>query len=112
MSEFSQKWTKGKVKEKADHAVFLDKATYDKYITGIPKIGKHISVSHLIDKFKIVGSVARALLKKCVENGSLVSVEKHSRQALFTPVALPEKPVAAVAATAEGKEGAKKGKKK
>jgi small subunit ribosomal protein S25e len=83
----AKKWTKGKVKEKADNAVFLDQATYDRLITGIPKLGKHISTSTLIEKYKIVGSIARTLLRRCVENGSIRPVESHSRQTLFTPIA-------------------------
>jgi small subunit ribosomal protein S25e len=59
-----KKWTKGKAKEKVDHAVFLDQASYDKIMTGIPKIGKHISLTNVVDKFKVIGSVARILLKK------------------------------------------------
>ena len=43
-----KKWTKGKAKEKADNAVFLDQAAYDRLISGIPKLGKHISSSTLI----------------------------------------------------------------
>lgn len=103
----AKKWTKGKVKEKADNAVFLDRATYDKILTGIPKLGKHISTSALIEKFKIVGSIARTLLRKAVENGSIRSIESHSRQTLYTPivVAVPEK-----AAVVETKDAAKKDK--
>jgi ribosomal protein S25 len=55
-------------------------------MTGIPKIGKHISTSGLIEKFKVVGSIARTLLKKCVENGTIRAVDNHSRQALYTPI--------------------------
>jgi small subunit ribosomal protein S25e len=59
-----KKWTKGKAKEKSDNACFLDQATYDKLMTGIPKLGKHISVSAVIEKFKVLGSIARILLKR------------------------------------------------
>lgn len=82
----AKKWTKGKVKEKADNAVFLDRASYDKILTGIPKLGKHISTSSLIEKFKIVGSIARTMLRKAVENGSIKAIESHSRQTLYTPI--------------------------
>lgn len=102
-----QKWTKGKVHEKSDHAVFLDQATYDRILTAIPKLGKHISTTALIDKFKVVGSVARALLRRAVANGSIRSVEQHSRQGLYTPVAVAvtEKPAATTtAAPAKGKK--------
>jgi len=101
-----QKWTKGKVKEKSDNAVFLDQATYDRILNSIPKLGKHISTSHLIDKFKIVGSVARIMLRRAVANGSIRSVEQHSRQALYTPVAqvAAEKPAATAAPATKGKK--------
>jgi len=95
----AKKWTKGKVKEKADNAVFLDRATYDRILTGIPKLGKHISTSALIEKFKIVGSIARILLKKSVENGSIRAIETHSRQTLYTPVAQLVEPTKVAAET-------------
>lgn len=59
-----KKWTKGKAKEKSDNACFLDQATYDKLMTAIPKLGKHISTSIVIEKFKVLGSIARTLLKR------------------------------------------------
>ena len=102
-----QKWTKGKVKEKSDNAVFLDQATHDKILTAIPKIGKHISLTNVIEKFKVVGSVARILLRKAVANGSIKAAEEHSKQSLYYPaVAIADKPVDAKAADT------KKGKKK
>ena len=69
-----QKWTKGKTKEKSEHAVFVDKETYDRLLTSIPKIGKHISVSAVIEKYKIVGSIARILLKTLEKNGVIRSI--------------------------------------
>ena len=103
----AKKWTKGKVKEKSDHAVFLDQATHDKILTAIPKLGKHISLTLVVEKFKVVGSVARVMLRKAVNNGSIRATEVHSKQSLFTPTqAVADKP-------AETKAGdAKKGKKK
>ena len=59
-----KKWTKGKAKEKVDHAVFLDNANYERIMTGIPKIGKHISLTTVVDKFKVIGAIARILLKR------------------------------------------------
>jgi small subunit ribosomal protein S25e len=59
-----KKWTKGKAKEKSDNACFLDQATYDKLLTTIPKLGKHISVSAVIEKHKVLGSIARILLRR------------------------------------------------
>ena len=84
----TQKWTKGKAKEKVDHAVFVDKATYERLITGIPKLGKHISLSQVIEKFKVVGSIARLVLRHLVDSGAIKSSETHSKQGLYYPVAV------------------------
>ncbi len=91
----------------------MDKATYDRILTGIPKLGKHISTSLLIEKYKIVGSIARILLRKAIENGSIKSVEGHSKQTIYTPiaVAVPEK-TAAVEAKDAGTKKEKAPKKK
>lgn len=92
----------------------MDRATYDKILTGIPKAGKHISTSLVIEKFKVVGSIARMLLRRAAENGSIRSVETHSKQTIYTPVAQPEKAVVAeVKEVAAGtkKEKAPKAKK-
>lgn len=77
-------------------------------LTGIPKLGKHISLTHVVDKYKVVASIARMLLRTLHKNGALKLSEKHSKQALYSPtVAIAEK----VATT--DKEGKKeKGKKK
>jgi len=82
-------------------------------LQGIPKIGKHVSVSQVIEKYKVVGSVARMLLKNLSDSGAIQSVEKHSKQGLFTPIAVPEKaaPTVTTAATdAKKTKGAEKKK--
>ena len=76
-------------------------------LNSIPKINKHIGVATIIEKYKVAGSVARMMLRKCLENGSLKLAEKHSRQALYYPaVAIADK---VADPKAEGKKG-KKGK--
>jgi len=76
-------------------------------MTAIPKIGKHISVTHVVEKFKVVGSIARTLLKRLEAKGDLKQTEAHSRQQLYYPtVAIVEKVVDAKDAKKE------KGKKK
>lgn len=97
----TQKWTKGKAKEKVDHAVFVDKATYERLLTGIPKLGKHISASQVIEKFKVVGSIARLVLKQLADSGAIKSTEQHSKQGLFTPVAVAAEKVAPTTTTTE-----------
>lgn len=87
-----KKWTKGKAKEKADNAVFVTQAQFDRMMVGIPKLGKHISVTHVVEKFKVVGSLARAVLKRLQAKGDLKQAEQHSRQGLYYPtVAIVEK---------------------
>lgn len=108
----AKKWTKGKVKDKVDNAVFLDRATYDRLITSIPKLGKHLSVSGIVEKYKVVGSIARQLLRKCQENGSIANAEQHSRQALYTPVAQVVEKAAAETAKPEAAKKEKAPKKK
>ena len=106
MKLLTQKWTKGKAKEKVDHAVFVDKATYERLLTGIPKLGKHISASQVIEKFKVVGSIARLVLKQLADSGAIKSTEQHSKQGLFTPVAVAaEKAPVVVAAEKEAQKG-------
>ena len=55
-------WTKVKVKEKLNNAVFLDQKQYERMIKEVPKI-LCITRAVLCEKFKIGGSIARALIK-------------------------------------------------
>lgn len=101
----AKKWTKGKVKDKVDHACFLEPVTHDKMINSIPKIGRYIGVSTIIEKYKVYGSVARMMLRKCVENGSLQVIDKHGRQSIYAPT------VQIVEKAPDAKDAGKKGKK-
>ena len=75
-----KKWTKGKVKDRANNAVFLDKPTYDTIATGIIKMGKVLTVATIVEKFKINGSVARKVLTHFSEKGDIVRVgDGHSK---------------------------------
>jgi small subunit ribosomal protein S25e len=107
-----KKWTKGKVKEKVNNAVFLDKAGYDKIIADIPKQSKVITIATVIEKFKIGGSIARVILKTLIQNGSLRRVDPHSKQFICVSTAAPKK-VEAAETTKGGKpvkqQKAKKG---
>jgi hypothetical protein len=78
---------------------------------GIPKIGKHISASQIVEKYKVVGSVARMLLRRLAASGAIKATETHSKQGLYTQVIVPVDPSTV---QAEGKDGGKdqgKGKK-
>ncbi len=50
----SQKWSKGKVKEKLSNLVLFDKATYEKMLTDVPK-QKLITPSIISEKLKVNG---------------------------------------------------------
>ncbi|KAK9447237.1 40S ribosomal protein eS25 [Limtongia smithiae] len=78
-----KKWSKGKVKDKAQHAVTLEQATYDKLVKDVSTY-KLITVSVLVDRMKVNGSVARAALKDLVERGTIKPVVSHSKQLTYT----------------------------
>merc|ERR1712029_784071 len=56
-------WTKTKVKEKLNNAVFLDDKQFERMLKEVPKI-LCVTRALLIEKFKIGGSIARALIKE------------------------------------------------
>ena len=43
-------------------------------VNGIPKLGKHISVTTIVEKYKVVGGIARALLRALHKNGRLQTI--------------------------------------
>ena len=54
-------------------------------MTGIPKIGNHVSVSSIVEKFKVTGSIARMLLRKCLAEGTLGQNDVSSKHFLCFP---------------------------
>merc|ERR1711865_398062 len=63
-------WTKVKVKDKLNNEVYLDQRRYDKLCTEIPKI-LCVTRAILCEKFKVNGSVARALIRDLTNKGLL-----------------------------------------
>ncbi|KAG9317096.1 putative ribosomal protein S25 [Chiua virens] len=57
-----KKWSKGKVKDKAQHAVICDKTTYDRVMKEVPT-WRFISQSILIERLKVNGSLARIVIR-------------------------------------------------
>ena len=57
----------------------------------------------------MVASIARVLLRKAANNGSIRATEVHSKQAIYTPT---QQIVEKAAETAQGKDAKGKGKKK
>ena len=66
-------WTKVKVKEKLNNAVFLDEAQFAKVLKEVPKI-LCVTRAVLCEKFKIGGSVARAVIKELTKRQLLIPV--------------------------------------
>ncbi|KAF2431501.1 ribosomal protein S25 [Tothia fuscella] len=78
-----KKWSKGKVKDKANHAVVLDKATADKLTKDVQSY-RLITVAVLVDRLKINGSLARQALKDLEEKGLIKKVVSHSSMLVYT----------------------------
>ncbi|KAG0241833.1 40S ribosomal protein S25 [Mortierella sp. GBA43] len=78
-----KKWSKGKVKDKANNAVVLDKATFDKLMKEVPTY-KLISPSVLVDRLRINGSLARLAIRELTKQGLIVPVSTHGAQLIYT----------------------------
>ncbi|VEU20998.1 DEKNAAC101893 [Brettanomyces naardenensis] len=78
-----KKWSKGKVKDRAEHIVILDQEKYDRILKEVPTY-RYISVSVLVDRLKIGGSVARVALAQLERDGVIKAVSKHSTQLIYT----------------------------
>lgn len=63
--------------------VLFDKATYDKLLTEIPK-GKLITPSHISDRLRINGSLARKAIRELMARGSIRMVSAHASQQIYT----------------------------
>ncbi|KAJ7895945.1 ribosomal protein S25 [Mycena olivaceomarginata] len=80
-----KKWSKGKVKDKAQHAVTLDKATFDRIMKEVPTF-RFISQSILIERLKVNGSLARVAIRHLEKDGQIKRIVHHSSQLVYTRV--------------------------
>ncbi|CAI7608285.1 unnamed protein product [Penicillium crustosum] len=78
-----KKWSKGKVKDKAQHAVVLDKATNDKLQKDVQSY-RLVTVATLVDRLKINGSLARQALADLEANGQIKKVVGHSSLSIYS----------------------------
>jgi small subunit ribosomal protein S25e len=78
-----KKWSKGKVKDKANHAVTLDKPTYDRIFKEVPTF-RFISQSILIERLKINGSLARVAIRHLEKEGMIKRIVHHSGQLVYS----------------------------
>jgi len=71
------------VKDKANHAVVLDKQTNDKLQKDVQSY-RLITVATLVDRLKINGSLARKALADLEENGQIKKVVGHSKLSIYS----------------------------
>ena len=71
------------VKDKANHAVVLDKQTSDKLQKDVQSY-RLITVATLVDRLKINGSLARKALNDLEENGQIKKVVGHSKLSIYS----------------------------
>merc|ERR1711934_964987 len=69
-------WAKVKVKDKLNNEVFLDEKRWAKMQTEIPKI-LVITRGALAEKYKVNGSIARAIIKNLAAAGTIRQVGDH-----------------------------------
>ena len=70
--------------------VLFDEDTWVRFNAEVPKM-KVITPSGLVERLKITASLARAACKYLAEEGKISVVEQHSKQAIYTKLAAPEK---------------------
>merc|ERR1712014_7865 len=79
-----KKWSKGKVKDKLNNKVFMDEAT-DKAMRKDVTNMSLITISTLSEKYKIIGSLARPLIKQFAAEGKIVPIgNQHSTLVMYT----------------------------
>lgn len=78
-----KKWSKGKVKDKAQHAVVLEKQTAERLQKEVQSY-RLITVATLVDRLKINGSLARKALADLEEKGQIKKVVGHSKMTIYT----------------------------
>ena len=89
LSYHIKKWTYNltiallKVKDKANHAVILDKATSDKLYKDVQSY-RLITVATLVDRLKINGSLARKALNDLEEKGQIKKIVGHSKLSIYS----------------------------
>ncbi|KAJ1339118.1 hypothetical protein BSLG_006256 [Batrachochytrium salamandrivorans] len=77
------KWSKGRVKDKANNAVVFDKPTYEKLYKEVPTF-KLVTTSILVDRLRINGALARAAIRELETQGLIRKVSSHGSQGIYT----------------------------
>merc|ERR1711874_762216 len=92
-----KKWSRGKVKDKLNNKVFIDAETHAALQKDVPNMSL-ITIATMHDRFKIIGSLARPLIKQFAEEGKIVPIgHQHKSLVLYTGAAYLAKKQAATA---------------
>ncbi|KAJ2711072.1 ATPase [Coemansia spiralis] len=83
-----KKWSKGKVQDKSNNAVFFDAETLAKLEKEVPTY-KLITPSVLVDRMRINGSLARRALRELEARGTIRLVSAHNSQLIYTRAPVP-----------------------
>ena len=78
-----KKWSKSKVKDKANNAVVFDQATYDKFMKEVGKY-KLITPSIISERLKISNALARVGIRILENDGKIKPVVHHRSQLIYT----------------------------
>ncbi|KAJ1563195.1 Yip1 member 6 [Cladochytrium tenue] len=91
-----KKWSKGKLKDKANNAVVFDKNSFERLYKEVPTY-KLITPSILVDRLRINGSLARLAIRDLAAKGLIRPISEHSKQLIYTrstkPVAVFDQPM-------------------
>ena len=110
-----KKWTTGKVKDKLNHAVLLEPKQFKEIEKALPLM-KLITLSTVSEKFKVVASIARQLIRYFAHQKKIDLVDYHKQCPIYKgiiPVKVEgeEKEKAAAAGKPEKKGKAEKANK-
>jgi small subunit ribosomal protein S25e len=78
-----KKWSKGKVREQANHMTLFDAETFKRLEKEVPKM-KMISLSTVSERLKINSSLARKACRMLCEKGVIRKVYHSQAQSLWT----------------------------
>ena len=81
-----KKWSKGKVKEKLTNAVLVDPKQFKDIEKELPKM-KLITVATVTDRFKVVASIARQMIRYFHDQGKIRALDfQHQQCPLFAGI--------------------------
>lgn len=86
-----RRWTLGKVPRKVNNSVVVESDDYQRMVRAFSAstlTGTLVTISTIVDRFKVAGSVARMIIKDLVQRGELRYVLKHGKQMILTSTKL------------------------